>query len=84
MQLQITLGIIYRVAKCIARVIVVRESVCRKTRGLRMAYTSNGSALDDILRDRAALEAHFGFHLDSDESDLDVPTDDEWSDSGKL
>ena len=40
---------------------------------------SSGSALDDILRDRAAIEAHFGIHLDSDESDIDVA--DEWDDS---
>ena len=40
---------------------------------------SSGSALDDILRDRAAVEAYFGIHLDSDESDIDVP--DEWDDS---
>ena len=49
----------------------------------RMASTSNGSAIDAILSDRAALEAHFGIHLDSDESDLEVPSDDEWSDDGK-
>ena len=48
-----------------------------------MTATSSGSALDDILSDRAALEAHFGIHLDSDESDLEVPSDDEWSDDGK-
>ena len=45
--------------------------------------TSNGSAIDAILSDRAALEAHFGIHLDSDESDLEVPSDDEWSVDGK-
>ena len=50
---------------------------------LRMTSRSSGSALDDILSDRAALEAHFGIHLDSDESDLEVPSDDEWSDDGK-
>jgi len=27
---------------------------------------------------------HFGIHIDSDESDLDVPSEDEWTDSGKL
>ena len=43
---------------------------------------SCGCALDDILSDRAALEAHFGIHLDSDESDLEVPSD-EWTDDGK-
>lgn len=48
----------------------------------RMTSTSNGCAIDAILRDRAALEAHFGIHLDSDESDLEVPSD-EWSDDGK-
>ena len=37
----------------------------------RMASGSSGSAIDDILRNRADLEAHFGIHLDSDESDLD-------------
>ena len=47
-----------------------------------MSATTNGSAIDDILSDRAALEAHFGIHLDSDESDLDVPSDDEWTDYG--
>ena len=36
------------------------------------------------LMNRAALESHFGIHLDSDESDLDVPSDDEWTDSGKF
>ena len=49
-----------------------------------MTSTSSGSALDDILSDRAALEAHFGIHLDSDESDLEVPSDNEWTDDGKL
>ena len=49
----------------------------------RMTSTSSGSALDDILSDRAALEAHFGIHLDLDESDLEVPSDDEWTDHGK-
>ena len=49
----------------------------------RKTSTSNGSAIDAILRDRAALETHFGTHLDSDESDLEVPSDDEWSDDGK-
>ena len=48
-----------------------------------MTSTSSGSALDDILSDRAALEAHFGIHLDSDRSDLEVPSDDEWTDDGK-
>ena len=47
-----------------------------------MAAGTSGSALDDILSDRVALEAHFGIHLDSDESDLDVPSDDEWTDYG--
>ena len=47
-----------------------------------MSATTNGSAIVDILSDRAALEAHFGIHLDSDESDLDVPSDDEWTDYG--
>lgn len=50
---------------------------------LRMTSRSSGSALDDIFSDRAALKAHFGIHLDSDESDLEVPSDDEWSDDGK-
>ena len=50
---------------------------------LRMASTSSGSAIDDIIRDRTALEAHFGIHLDSDESDLDVPSDEESGDNGK-
>ena len=49
-----------------------------------MSSTTSGSALNDILADRIALEAHLGIHLDSDESDLDVPSDDEWSLSGKL
>ena len=49
----------------------------------RMASGSSGSAIDAILRDRAALEAHFGIHLDSDESDLEVPSDNEWTDDGK-
>ena len=48
-----------------------------------MTATSSGSALDDILSDRAALEAHFGIHLDLDESDLEVPSNNEWSDDGK-
>ena len=43
----------------------------------RMTSTSNGSAVDAILSDRVALEAQFGIHLDSDESDLEVPRDDE-------
>ena len=47
-----------------------------------MASTSNGSATDDILGDRAAMEAHFGFHLSDDESDLDIPSEDSnWEDS---
>ena len=47
-----------------------------------MATGSNGSAIDDILGNRAALEAHFGFHLSDDESDLDIPSEDsEWEDS---
>jgi len=41
-----------------------------------MTSASSGSAID-ILRDRAALETHFGIHLDSDESDLDVPSSEE-------
>ena len=45
--------------------------------------SSNGSAIDAIFSNRPALEAHFGIHLDSDESDLEVPSDDEWSDDGK-
>ena len=45
--------------------------------------SSNGSGIDAILSDRPALEPHFGIHLDSDESDLEVPSDDEWSDDGK-
>ena len=49
----------------------------------KMTSTSNGSAIDAILSDRPALEPHFGIHLDSDESDLEVPSDDEWSDDGK-
>lgn len=49
----------------------------------RKTSTSNGSAIDAILSNRAALEAHFGIHLDSDESDLEVPSDDEWSNDGK-
>ena len=49
-----------------------------------MSSTTSGSALDDILGDRTALRVHFGITLDSDESDLDVPSDDEWSPSGKL
>ena len=32
---------------------------------------SRGSALDDILHDRAAVEDYFAIHLDSDESDID-------------
>ena len=47
-----------------------------------MAAGTSGSALDDIISDRAGLEAHFGIHLDSDESNLDVPSDDEWTDYG--
>ena len=39
--------------------------------------------IDAILSNRPALEPHFGIHLDSDESDLEVPSDDEWSDDGK-
>ena len=62
---------------------VVCESVCKRSFKLRMTATSSGSALDNILSDRAALEAHFGIHLDLDESDLEVPSDDEWSDDGK-
>ena len=30
-----------------------------------------------------ALETHFGIHLDSDESDLVMLSDDEWTDDGK-
>ena len=49
--------------------------------GTTMATGSNGSAIDDILGDRAAIEAHFGFHLSDDESDLDVPSEDsDWED----
>ena len=33
---------------------------------LRITSTSCGSAIDAILSDIAALEAHFGIHLDSD------------------
>ena len=48
-----------------------------------MATSSSGSAIDDILGDRAAIEAHFGFHLSDDESDLDIPSEDsDWEDSG--
>ncbi len=42
-----------------------------------MAAGTGGSVLDDILSDRAALEALFMIHLDSDESDSDEPSDDE-------
>ena len=49
----------------------------------RMASGSNSSAIDAILRNKAALETHFGIHLDFDESDLEVPIDDEWTDDGK-
>lgn len=49
-----------------------------------MSSATSGSALEEILSDRAALEAHFGIHIDSDESDLDVPSEDKWSDNGKL
>jgi len=48
-----------------------------------MTSANSGSATDDILRDRAALEAHFGIHLDSDESDLDVPSSEKSDDDGK-
>ena len=48
-----------------------------------MSSTTSGSALDDILANRTALRTHFGITLDSDESDLDVPSEDEWSLSGK-
>ena len=44
-----------------------------------MASGSNGSAIDDILNSREAVERHFGIHIDSDESDLDVPSEAEWS-----
>ena len=37
-----------------------------------MSSLTSGSAIDEILGDRAALESHFGIHLDSDESDLEV------------
>ena len=57
--------------------------VCARDFKFTMASGSSGSAIDSILRDRAALEAHFGIHLDSDESDLEVPSDDEWTDDGK-
>lgn len=47
-----------------------------------MACKSSGSAIDDILGGRDAMEAHFGFHLSSDESDLDVPSSNsDWVDS---
>jgi len=39
-----------------------------------MSSLTIGSAIDEILGDRAALESHFGIHLDSDESDLEVPS----------
>ena len=48
-----------------------------------MSSLTSGSAIDEIVSDRAAwaaLESHFGIHLDSDESDLEVPNDDEWTD----
>ena len=48
-----------------------------------MTSASSESAIDNILRDRAAQEAHFGIHLDSDESDLDVPSSEESDDDGK-
>jgi len=48
-----------------------------------MASQTSGGALDDILQDRAALETHFGIHLNSDESDLDISfSKSDWSDSG--
>ena len=48
-----------------------------------MASQTSGGALDDILQDRAALETHFGIHLNSDESDLDISfSESDWSDSG--
>ena len=62
---------------------MVYESVCKRFFKFRMASGSSGSAIDAILRDRVALEAHFEIHLDSDESDLEVPSDDEWTDDGK-
>ena len=49
---------------------------------MRMSSLTSGSAIDEILGDRAALESHFGIHLDSDESDLEVPSDDEWTNEG--
>ena len=60
----------------------VIESVCKSFK-VRMTSASSGSAIDYILRDRAALEAHFGIHLDSDESDLDVPSSEGSDDDGK-
>jgi len=60
----------------------VTESVCKSFK-VRMTSASSGSAIDDILRDWAALEATFGIHLDSDESDLDVPSSEESDDDGK-
>ena len=50
---------------------------------MKMSSLTSGSAIDEILGDRAALESHFGIHLDSDESDLEVPSDDEWTEYGK-
>jgi len=48
-----------------------------------MASQTRGGALDDIHQDRAALETHFGIHLNSDESDLDISFSvNDWSDSG--
>ena len=60
----------------------VIESVCESFK-VRMTSASSGSAIDNILRDRTAQEAHFGIHLDSDESDLDVPSSEESDDDGK-
>ena len=44
---------------------------------------TSGGTLDDILQDRTALESHFGIHLNSDESDLDISfSESDWNDSG--
>ena len=37
-----------------------------------MAISTSGSALDEILCSREAMEEHFGMCFDSDESDFDV------------
>jgi len=41
-----------------------------------VANRSSGSAIDDVLGDRAAIEAHFGFHPSDDESNLYIPSED--------